>query len=411
VFELQEQGRIIVGLDIGTTKICAVVGELANGDVHIIGVGSHPSDGLRKGAVVNIESTVASITGAVKQAEKMAGCDISSVFVGIAGGHIKGFNSHGITAIKGREITEQDVERVVEAASAVAIPTDRETLHVIPQEFIVDDQEAIQNPVGMTGIRLETKIHIVTGAVSSARNIVKCCNKAGLDVCDIVLESLASGEAVLTREEKELGCALADMGGGTTDLAIFKGKNIKHIFELTLGGNNLTNDISIGLRTPLAEAEIIKKRHGTCLPENIKNGEVIEVPGVGGRGPRSLPRDILSEILEPRVEEMFTILKNEIFRNGLENAFPSGLVLTGGSALLDGISDIVESVFAVPVRVGGPESIHGLKEVVKNPEYATGVGLVLYGANNQAKIELDGSETGLFARLIARMKQWFKDIV
>ena len=330
---MQEEGKIIVGLDIGTTKICAVVGEVAGGEINIIGVGTAPSRGLRKGAVVNIESTVESIKKAVEEAEVMAGCNISSVYVGIAGGHIRGLNSHGIIAIKGQEITQDDVERVIEAASAVAIPTDRETIHVIPQEFIVDDQEAIQNPVGMTGVRLETKIHIVTGAVSSARNIVKCCNKAGLDVCDIVLESLASGEAVLSREEKELGCALADVGGGTTDLAIFKGNNIKYTFELTLGGHNLTNDISIGLRTPLAEAEKIKIDHGTCLAGSIRKGETIDVPGIGGRGTKSLPKDILAEILEPRVEEMFSILKQEIYSNGLENSFPSGVVLTGGKCL------------------------------------------------------------------------------
>ncbi len=408
---MQDEERIIVGLDIGTTKICAVVGEVSHGDINIIGVGSHPSVGLRKGAVINIESTVESIKKAVADAELMAGCEISSVYVGIAGGHIKGFNSHGIIAIKGKEITPHDVERVVEAASAVAIPLDRETIHTIPQEFIVDDQEAIQNPVGMTGVRLETKIHIVTGAVASARNIVKCCNKAGLDVCDIVLESLASGEAVLTPEEKELGCALADIGGGTTDLALFKGNNIKHIFELTLGGHNLTNDISIGLRTPLAEAEKIKLKYGTCLPENIKKGETIEVPGVGGRGVTKLSKDILAEILEPRVEEMFSILKREIYSNGLENAFPSGIVLTGGSSLLSGISEIVESVFSVPVRVGEPVQIEGLKDVVKNPAFATGVGLVIFGSRNGTEKKLNDSETRLFSRLLSRMKQWFKDVI
>ncbi len=408
---MQDEERIIVGLDIGTTKICAVVGEVSRGEINIIGVGLHPSAGLRKGAVINIESTVESIKKAVADAEVMAGCEISSVYVGIAGGHIKGFNSHGIIAIKGREITEHDVQRVVEAASAVAIPLDRETIHAIPQEFIVDDQEAIQNPVGMTGVRLETKIHIVTGAVASARNIIKCCNKAGLAVCDIVLESLASGEAVLTPEEKELGCALADIGGGTTDLALFKGNNIKHIFELTLGGHNLTNDISIGLRTPLAEAEKIKVDHGTCLPESIKKGETIEVPGVGGRGVNKLSRDILAEILEPRVEEMFTILKREIYSNGLENAFPSGIVLTGGSALLPGMSEIVESVFSAPVRVGEPVGIEGLKDVVKNPAFATGVGLVIFGSRDSTGKNLGGSEDRLFSKLIKRMKQWFKDII
>ncbi len=408
---MQEDERIIVGLDIGTTKICAVVGEVSPGQINIIGVGTHPSLGLRKGAVVNIESTVESIKKAVEDAEHMAGCDITSVYVGIAGGHIKGFNSHGIIAIKGREINEHDVARVIEAASAVAIPLDRETIHVIPQEFIVDDQEAIQNPVGMTGIRLETKIHIVTGAVSSARNIVTCCNKAGLDVCDIVLESLASGEAVLTPEEKELGCALADMGGGTTDLAIFKGKNIKHTFELALGGHNLTNDISIGLRTPLAEAEKIKIDHGTCLPGNIRNGETIEVPSVGGREPKKLSKEILSEILEPRVEEMFSLLKSEIYSNGLENSYPGGLVITGGSALLDGIAEIVESVFSVPVRLGEPRSIEGLKDVVKNPAYATAVGLVIFGSKNGSTKQLSSSENRLFSKLLKRMKQWFKDII
>lgn len=409
--DLHEEGKIIVGLDIGTTKICAVVGEFSNGGINIIGMGSHPSKGLRKGAVVNIESTVESIKKAVEEAEVMAGCSISSVYVGIAGGHIKGFNSHGIIAIKGREITKNDVERVIEAASAVAIPMDRETIHVIPQEFIVDDQEAIQNPIGMTGVRLETKIHIVTGAVSSARNIVKCCNKAGLDVCDIVLESLASGEAVLTPEEKELGCALVDIGGGTTDLAIFKGNNIKHTFELTLGGHNLTNDISIGLRTPLAEAEKIKISHGTCVSQSVKKGETIDVPGVGGRDPKSLPKDILAEILEPRVEEMFSILKNEVYRNGLENSFPSGLVLTGGSALLDGISQVVEGVFSVPVRLGEPMKIGGLKDVVRNPSFATGVGLVIYGSKNSRKDQLAANDNGLFVKLLKRMKQWFKDVI
>jgi len=408
---LQGEENIIVGLDIGTTKICAVVGEMVDGSINIIGMGSHPSEGLRKGAVVNIDATVKSIKKAVQEAEFMAGCEISSVYVGIAGGHIKGFNSHGIIATKGREITQQDVDRVIEAASAVAIPMDRETIHIIPQEFIVDDQEAIQNPLGMTGVRLETKIHIVTGAVSSARNIIKCCNMANLEVCDIVLESLASGEAVLSPEEKELGCALADIGGGTTDLALFKGNHIKHTFELTLGGHNMTNDISIGLRTPLTEAENIKIKHGTCLADNINPGETIEVKSVGGRDAKTIPRDIMAEILEPRVEEMFTILRSEIYSNGLENSFPSGLVLTGGSSMLDGIAEVVESVFAIPVRIGQPENIGGLKDVVKNPSFATGVGLVIYGSKNISKVPLKKENHMSFSGLLERMKQWFKDIL
>ncbi|NOX33531.1 MAG: cell division protein FtsA [Deltaproteobacteria bacterium] len=408
---MQGNEKIIVGLDIGTTKIAAVVGEMLEDEINVIGVGSHPSTGLRKGTVVNIESTVDSIKKAVEEAELMAGCDISSVYVGIAGNHIKGLNSHGIIAIKGREIMEQDVERVIDAAKAVAIPTDREILHVIPQEFIVDDMESIQNPVGMTAIRLEAKIHIVTGAVSSARNIVKCCNKAGLEVCDLALESLASGEAVLTDEEKELGCVIADMGGGTTDLAVFKDNNLKFIYELTLGGHNLTNDISIGLRTPLPEAEKIKIEHGTCVPENVRSGSVIEVPAVGGRAPKKLSKGILAEILEPRVEEIFSLLKKELFSNGLENSFPAGFVLTGGSVVLEGITEIAESVFNVPVRIGEPNKIGGLKDIVKNPAYATGVGLVIFGSSASCQMDFKNMDTKGFTGILNRMKQWFKDII
>ncbi|MCK5163160.1 MAG: cell division protein FtsA [Desulfobacula sp.] len=408
---MQGNEKIIVGLDIGTTKITAVVGEMLEDEINVIGVGTHPSTGLRKGSVVNIESTVDSIKKAVEEAELMAGCDISSVYVGIAGNHIKGLNSHGIIAIKGREITQPDVERVIDAAKAVAIPTDREILHVIPQEFIVDDMESIQNPVGMTAIRLEAKIHIVTGAVSSARNIVKCCNKAGLEVCDIALESLASGEAVLTHEEKELGCVIADMGGGTTDLALFKDNNLKFIYGLTLGGHNLTNDISIGLRTPLPEAEKIKIEHGTCVPENVRSGATIEVPAVGGREPKKLSKGILAEILEPRVEEIFSLLKKELFSNGLENSFPAGFVLTGGSVVLDGIIELAESVFNVPVRIGEPNKIGGLKDIVKNPAYATGVGLVIFGSSASCQMDFKDTQAQGFTGILNKMKQWFKDII
>jgi len=408
---LQGNEKIIVGLDIGTTQITAVVGEMLEDEINIIGVGSHPSTGLRKGTVVNIESTVDSIKKAIEEAELMAGCDISSVYAGIAGNHIKGFNSHGLIAIKGREITKQDVDRVIDAAKAIAIPADREILHVIPQEFIVDDMESIQNPVGMTAIRLEAKIHIITGAVSSARNIVKCCNKANLEVCDMALESLASGEAVLTDEEKELGCIVADMGGGTTDLALFKDNNLKFIYNLPLGGHNLTNDISIGLRTPLPEAEKIKIEHGTCVPENVKSGATIEVPGVGGRSPKKLSKRILSEILEPRVEEIFSLLKKELFANGLENSFPAGFVLTGGSVVLDGITELAESVFNVPVRIGEPNKIGGLKDIVKNPAYATGVGLVILGSSASCRINFQDTPAQGFAGILNKMKQWFKNII
>ncbi len=408
---MQRQKDIIVGLDIGTTKICAVVGEASGGEINIIGIGTHPSIGLRKGVVVNIESTVDSIKKAVEEAELMAGCEISSVYAGIAGGHITGFNSRGIVAIKGSEITDNDVQRVIDAARAVAIPMDREVIHVLPQEFIVDDETGIQNPVGMAGVRLEAKIHIVTGAVTSAHNIVKCANRSGLDVCDIVLESLASGEAVLTEEEKQLGTALLDLGGGTTDLAIFSGKNIKHTFVLALGGNNLTNDIAVGLRAPQAEAEKIKKKYGTCLSRNISEDESIEVPGMGGREARKLPRQILGEILEPRMEEIFELTYREIYRAGMENIIPSGMVLTGGTALLDGVTEVAESVFNLPCRLGKPQGIKGLVDVVNNPMYATGVGLVLYGARNQDEKKFRIRDNNIFNRVMTRMRKWFHDVV
>jgi len=403
--------ELIVGLDIGTTKICAVVGEVSGEGINIIGIGTHPSIGLRKGVVVNIEATVESIQKAVEEAELMAGCEISSVYAGIAGGHITGFNSHGIIAVKGNEITQTDVDRVIEAARAVAIPMDREVIHVLPQEFIVDDEAGIQNPVGMTGVRLETRIHIVTGAVASAHNIVKCTNRAGLDVCDIVLESLASGESVLTKEEKDLGVALLDLGGGTSDLAIFAKNNIRHTFVLALGGNNLTNDISIGLRAPNAEAEKIKKKFGTCLSSQIPADDTIEVPGMGGRKPRKLPRQILGEILEPRMEEMFTLIKREIVRAEMENKINSGVVVTGGTALLDGVTEIAESVLNVPARLGRPQGIGGLVDVVNNPMYATAVGLVLFGARNQSQSKFRIQDANIFNRLVTRMKKWFQEII
>ncbi|MDX2496825.1 MAG: cell division protein FtsA [Desulfobacterales bacterium] len=408
---MQGQENIIVGLDIGTTKICAVVGEKTGDKINIVGIGTHPSIGLRKGVVVNIESTVESIQKAVEEAELMAGCEISSVYAGIAGGHITGFNSRGIVAIKGPEVTQQDVDRVIDAARAVAIPMDREVIHVIPQEFIIDDQGGIQNPVGMSGVRLEAKIHIVTGAVTSAHNIVKCANRSGLDVCDIVLEPLASGEAVLTDEEKDVGTALLDLGGGTSDLAIFSGKNIKHTFVLSLGGSNLTNDISIGLRASMAEAEKIKKKYGTCVARSINSEETIEVPGMGGRKPRKLPRQILGEILEPRVEEIFTLIKREIFRAGMDKIVTSGVVLTGGSSLLEGIEDIAETVFDLPSRLGRPRGISGLTDVVNNPMYATAVGLVLYGARIQPKKKFRIRDTNIFNRVMTRMKRWFKEVI
>jgi cell division protein FtsA len=407
----QHQENLIVGLDIGTTKICCVVGEANGRDINIIGIGTHPSEGLRKGVVVNIESTVESIQKAVEEAELMAGCEISSVYAGIAGGHITGFNSRGIVAIKGPEITPSDVERVIDAARAVAIPMDREVIHVLPQEYIVDDEAGIQNPVGMAGVRLEAKIHIVTGAVTSAHNIVKCANRAGLDVCDIVLESLASGEAVLDREEKQLGTALIDIGGGTSDLAIFSGQNIKHTFVLALGGDNLSKDIAVGLRAPIAEAEKIKKKYGSCLAAAISSQETIEVPGMGGRTARNLPRQILGEILEPRMEEIFRLIKREIYRSEMENYIASGVVITGGTSLLEGATEIAEAVFGLPTRLGKPCCISGLKDVVNNPMYATGVGLVMYGARKAPTRKFRIRDRNIFNSIVQRMKKWFKEVI
>ena len=408
---VQGDGELIVGLDIGTTKICAVVGELNPDGIDIVGIGTHASVGLRKGVVVNIESTVDSIKRAIEEAELMAGCEITSVYAGIAGGHIKGFNSHGIVAVKGNEVTQKDIDRVIDAARAVAIPPDREVIHVLPQEFIVDEQDGIQDPLGMSGVRLEARIHIVTGAVTSAHNLIKCANSAGLDVCDIVLQSLASGESVLNKEERDLGAALIDFGGGTTDLAIFKGKSIKHTSVLALGGNNLTNDVSVGLRTPMTEAEKIKTKYGTCLSSHIGKDETIEVPGVGGRKPRTLSRQVLAEILEPRVEEIFNLINREVYRAGMEDVITSGIVVTGGSSLLEGVVDIAESIFDLPTRIGRPMGIRGLVDVVNNPMYATAVGLVLYGAKSQPKRKFRIRDRNIFNRVMERMKKWFREII
>ncbi|MFO7784046.1 MAG: cell division protein FtsA [Thermodesulfobacteriota bacterium] len=405
-------GDIIVGLDIGTTKICAVVGELKPGEIEIIGIGTHPSEGLRKGVVINIENTVQSIKEAIEEAETMAGCEISSVYAGIAGGHIKGFNSHGVIPLKEREVTRKDVERVIEAASAVAIPMDREVIHVLTQEFIVDDQDGIMDPLGMSGVRLEAKIHIVTGAVTSAQNIIKCANKAGLDVADIVLQSLASSESVLSDEERNLGAALIDFGGGTTDLAVFSRGSIKHSSVLALGGDNLTYDLSIGVRTSRVDAEKVKMKYGCALCSMIGDDETVEIPGVGGRKPRVLARKILGEILEPRVEEIFTLIQNELVRSGFADSINSGVVVTGGSAELSGIAEMAEAVFKAPSRIGYPRRIKGLVEVVNKPMYATAVGLVLYGAKRRREgKKFRIRDTNIFGRVMDRMKRWFKEIV
>jgi cell division protein FtsA len=400
--------EMIVGLDIGTTKVCAVVGERVNGGINIIGLGSHPSKGLRRGVVVNIESTVDSIKRAVDEASLMAGCDIRSVYAGIAGGHIKGVNSHGVIAIKNREITDGDIKRVINAASAVVIPVDRRLIHVLPQEFIVDEQDGIKNPVGMLGVRLEGKVHIVTGAVTSAQNIIRCANRAGLTVNDIVLEQLGAGEAVLTNEEKDIGVALVDIGGGTTDLVILSEGGIKHTAVLALAGNHITSDISLGLRTPNEEAEKLKKKYGCAMASMVHKDETIEVPSVGGRKNRVLSRQTLAEIIEARTEEILSLVHGEIVRSGYHSVLAGGVVLTGGSAILDGMPEMGEQIFNLPVRRGGPVGVGGLMDLVNSPMYATGVGLVLYGVRSERRVTVSPTDDdSLFDRTIHRMKRWF----
>lgn len=408
--------ELLVGLDIGTTKICVVVGKAAEGKVNIVGIGSHPSTGLRKGVVVNMDSTVNSIKKAVEEAELMAGIKIDSCLAGIGGAHIKSFNSNGVVAIKDREVRIEDIERAIDAAKAVAIPADRELIHVIPQEFIVDDQDGIKDPVGITGVRLEVKVHIVTGSISSAQNIIKCCKLAGLNVDDIILCQLASAEAVLTPEEKEIGVAVVDIGGGTSDIAVFSNGAIKHTCVLPFGGNNITNDIAIGLRTPIDDAEKIKKKYGCAMANLVGQNETIEVPSVGGRKPRTLQRKTLADIIEPRVEEVASLIYDEIKKSGFEKLLASGVVLTGGCSNLDGMPEMSENIFNLPSRKGDPIGVGGLIDVVNNPSYATAVGLLLFGFRDgkgkKRGFDAARSMKKLFSnqRLLTKMKDWFKEI-
>lgn len=405
------KSELIVGLDIGTTKICAVIGEPTPAGVDIVGIGAHPSTGLRKGVVVNIEQTVQSIKKAIEEAELMAGCEIRSCYAGIAGSHIKGFNSHGVIAVKGGEVTQKDIERVIDAAKAVAIPPDREVIHILPQEFVVDDQRRIHDPLGMSGVRLEVKVHIVTGAVTSAQNIVRSCHRAGLDVSDIVLESLASSKAVLTEEEREIGVALVDLGGGTSDLAVFAGNAIKHTAVLALGGANLTSDIAFGLRTPMVAAEKIKVKYGCAMAEMVRPDDLIEVPSVGGRDARQLSRQVLAEICEPRVEEVLNLIDQELIRSGFKNQIGAGVVLTGGTSLIEGMQELAEQIFGLPTRIGYPHGVGGLRDVVASPKYATAVGLLVYGAEKEgAGQSFRIRDDNVFGRILARMKKWFTDI-
>ena len=399
----------VVGLDIGTTTISVVVGELLpDGKVDVIGIGTSPSQGLRKGVVINIEATVESISKAVHQAETMAGTEITSVYASISGSHVKGFNSHGIVGIKHREVSPQDVERVIEAAKAVAIPMDREVLHVIPQEFIIDDQDGIKDPLGISGVRLEARVHIVTGAVASAQNIVKCANRCGLAVQDIVLSPLASARAVLSAEEQELGICLLDIGGGTTDAIVFHAGAVKFTSVLSVGGNHITNDIAAGLRTPLTAAEEIKCRHGTALVSLVRRDETIEVPSTGGRPPRVLSKQALSEIIEPRVVEILTLAHQDLLKGQCEEYLTGGVVLTGGGAGLKGIAEVAEQVFNLPVRIGVPTGVGGLTELVNSAEYATAVGLVLYGAKNMSAVRSVSARSAA-SRAVRRVANWFSE--
>lgn len=402
---------LVVGLDIGTTKICALVAEIKSDKPEIIGVGITPSKGLRKGVVINIEATVQSIRKAIDDAEEMAGCKIQTVFAGIAGSHIRGFNSHGIVALQDREVKKEDVERVMAAAKAVAIPIDREVIHVLPQSFIIDDQDGIKEPLGMSGVRLEARVHIVTGAITSAQNIVRSAQRCGLVVEDIVLEQLASANAVLSEDEKELGVAMVDIGGGTTDIAVFAKGSIQHTSVIPIGGQHLTNDIAVGLRTPQESAEEIKKKYGSASAVLIGKDEVIEVPSIGGRPDRILRRQILSDILEPRIQEIFELVAEALNREGLKEIIPSGVVLTGGSAMLPGVVEAAEEILGLPVRRGIPHHVGGLHHLVSHPSFATAVGLVLYGEREREMRHAQEEAATLYHKVKRRMGAWIQEMI
>ena len=404
-----KKGNVLVGLDIGTTKTCVVVGEITESGIDIVGVGSHPSDGIRKGVVVNIESTVESIKRAVAAAEDVSGYSIKSVYAGIAGTHIRGQNSLGIVAVKAREIDEDDMEKAIEAAKAIAVPMDREILHALPQSFVVDEQEGIRYPVGMSGVRLEAKVHVVTSGVTSLHNIINAITRVGLDINEIVLEQLAASEAVLSSDEKDLGVALLDIGGGTTKIAVFTEGCIKHTAVLPIGGNYITSDIAQGLRTPLVDAEDIKIKYGCAHLSLIPKDENIAVASVGGREPREVSRHILGRIIEPRAEEILKMAYREIMKPEFENVLSAGLVLTGGTALMEGIDALAEQVFDMPVRIGSPTGISGLTEVVNSPAYATSVGMIMYGSSCLAKSRAKNG-AGFLGRTFNKIAQWFAEL-
>jgi len=404
---MARENQIIVGLDIGTSKIACIVAEAGpDGRLDVVGLGTHPSKGLRRGVVVNIESTVESIRLAVEEAELMADVDIKKVYVGIAGSHIRGYNSHGVVATKNGEVTEEDVTRVVEAAKAMNIPADQQILHVLPQEYIIDRQDGIREPVGMSGVRLETRVHVITGAVSSAQNIIKCCNRCDLDVSATVLEQIASSEAVLSQDEKDIGVLLVDIGGGTTDLAVFINGAIRHTAVIPVGGDHLTADLVAGLRTSSREADILKKKYGSCMSALIMPEETVEVPRVGGRPPQTMSRQVMAQLLEPRMQELFELIREELDRSGYKELVAAGVVLTGGSSLLEGAQELAEEIFELPIRIGRPQNVGGLVDVVNSPIFSTGVGLIHYGQlyREEQSMRFDESNS---AGLWSSIQRWF----
>jgi cell division protein FtsA len=405
--------ELIAGLDLGTTKVCAIVGEQVDDGIDIIGIGSVPSRGLKKGVVVNIESTVQAIKAAIDQAESMAGCEINTVYAGIAGSHVRGLNKHGVAAIAAREVTDADVQRVLEQSKAIPLPSDRQVIHVLPQEYIVDDQDGIAKPVGMNGVRLEARVHLVTAATTQIQNIVKCAERCDLNVAEVVLEPLASAEAVLSEDEREIGVAVIDIGGGTTDIIVFANSAAVHTSVIPVGGLNLTNDIAAGLRTPMAEAERIKIKYGCASPRMIDPDDMIEVPSVGGRAARSLPREVLANIIEPRVEEIFAAVQHVLNESGYMDMLNAGIVLTGGSTMLDGMAELAEEILGMPVRRATPVGVGGLADVVKSPAYATAVGLAKYGAQRLRTVRFEQRlqrpvrvERGSWVRI----GEWFREV-
>jgi cell division protein FtsA len=406
---MKKRNNVLVGLDIGTTKTTAIVGEVTETGIDIIGIGTSLTKEIRKGTVVNIDSMVESIKTAVEEAEHMSGCRINSVYVGISGSHIKGQNSLSIVSIKGREVDEGDVQRAIEASKAIAIPIGREIMHILPQSYVIDGQEGIKDPIGMSGVRLEAKVHIVTGATSAIQDIVKSVNRVGLDIDDIVLEQLAAGEAVLSADEKDLGVVLIDIGGSNTSITIFSEASIKHTAILPVGGNYLTSDISTGLRTPLTEAEKIKIKYGCAMTSMIPKDETIMVPSLGGREDREVSRQILGRIVEPRVEEILNLAYNEIVRFGFEDLLAAGVVLTGGTSLLPGISELAEQIFDMPARKGIPVGIGGLIDIVNSPAHAIGVGLIIYGNNQLGGDSIYRKTTGVFGNVARTVKKMFSE--